>query len=77
MKRNLTIQLDEDVVKAARILAARRETSISRLVTTEIERLVEGDSRYHSAAAMARSHLDTGFHLGGGPLPHRSELYDR
>jgi predicted HicB family RNase H-like nuclease len=36
-ERNLTIQLDESTVKKARVVAARRSISISRLVSEEIE----------------------------------------
>ena len=77
MKRNLTVQLDETVVRSARVIAARRAMSISRLVAAEIEALVEKDDSYQRAAAAARAHLDKGFHLGGAPLPKRVDLYDR
>jgi Family of unknown function (DUF6364) len=31
-RRNLTVQLDEDVIRQAKVLAARRGTSVSGLV---------------------------------------------
>jgi len=77
MKRNLTVQLDEAVVQSARVIAARRATSISRLVASEIEALVRNDESYQRAALSARAHLKKGFHLGGAPLPQRAVLYDR
>ncbi len=77
MKRNLTIQLDETVIDSARVIAARRAMSISRLVAMEIELLVEKDDSYQRAQAQARAHLEKGFHLGGVTLPKREELYDR
>jgi hypothetical protein len=76
-KRNLTIQLDDSTVRSVRVLAARRSTSISRLVADEIERLVREDAGYERAAAVALNHLHRGYHLGGGRLPARSELHER
>ena len=37
-KRNLTVQLDEDVIQQAKVLAARRGTSVSTLVAAELSR---------------------------------------
>lgn len=76
MKRNLTVQLDEETVRKARILAARRSTSVSRLVGDEIARLVSEDDAYQRAHRVALDHLEKGFHLGGGPLPERDSLHD-
>ena len=77
MKRNLTVQLDEGTIRKARVLAARRSTSVSRLVAGEIERLVAEDEAYHRAEAQALAHLDRPFKLGGGPLPDRESLHAR
>ncbi len=77
MKRNLTVQLDEETVKKARVLAARRSTSVSKLVAQEIERLVGADEAYQRAKSIALAQLDRGFHVGGGALPARSSLHDR
>ena len=48
-KRNLTIHLDDDVIHRAKVTAARRGTSVSGLVTMELERLVAADERYDAA----------------------------
>jgi hypothetical protein len=77
MKRNLTVQLDEATIGKARVLAARRSTSVSRLVADEITRLVEDDDRYHRARVIALRQLNRGFHMGGGPLPDRESLHER
>jgi len=77
MKRNLTVQLDEETVAKARVLAARRSTSISKLVALEIDKLVGEDDTYQRARAVALTHLSRGFHLGGGALPDRDVLHDR
>ena len=77
MKRNLTVQLDEEIVRKARVLAARRSTSVSKLVAGEIQKLVGEDVSYQRAKAVARAHMNKGFHLGGGPLPGRDALHER
>jgi len=76
-RRNLTVQLDEDVIRMARVLAAERSTSISKLVADEIERLVGDKERYEQAKQHALREMRVGYHLGGGPYPRREELYDR
>ena len=56
MKRNVTVQLDEDVIAKVKVLAAQRGTSISGLVSAEITRLSEQKERYDRArrAALAQ-----------------------
>jgi hypothetical protein len=56
MKRNVTVQLDEDVIAKVKVLAAQRGTSISGLVAAEITRLSEQKERYERArqAALAQ-----------------------
>jgi len=77
VKRNLTVQLDEATVKKARVLAARRSTSVSKLIAHEIERLVGEDETYQRAKSIALAQLSNGLHLGGGPLPDRDSLHER
>jgi len=77
VKRNLTVQLDEETVAKARLLAARRSTSVSKLVAQEIDKLVGKDDAYRRARTVALAHLNRGFHVGGGALPVRASLHDR
>ena len=77
MKRNLTVQLDEDTVAKAKVLAAKRSTSVSKLVAHEIHRLVGEDDAYQRAKSTALAQLDRGFHLGGDDLPDRDTLHER
>lgn len=76
-KRNLTIQLDAEILRKARVLAAQRSVSLSRLVAQELERLVVDEDQYQAACRQALVDLNAGFHLGGGPLPLREELHSR
>ena len=77
--RNLTLRLDADLYKSIKVLAARRDTSISALVTDTISDLVEEETGYARARARALDLLAEGFDLGTrGRVPwSRDSLHDR
>lgn len=78
MQRNLTVRLEEDTIHKARILAAKRATSISKLVAAEIDRLVREDEAYEQARVEALADLESAFDLGSeGRLPPREATYGR
>ena len=77
MKRNITVQLDETTVQKARVAAAKRGSSISRLLAEQIEVLARQDDDYDRAMHDALAELERGYDLGGGPYPVRDEVYDR
>jgi hypothetical protein len=76
-KQNLTIRLDRQTIRMAKILAARRSTSISGLLARQIEILVGEEEAYERAERQAISLLDQGFHLGGIIRASRDELHER
>lgn len=76
-KQNVTISLSRPVLKKAKILAARRETSISGLLADQIESLVGQEEAYERAERQARALLDQGFHMGGATPVNRDELHER
>ncbi len=74
--KNVTITLDEQVAQWARILAAKRHTSVSRLVGELLrERMLE--ARGYEAAM--KQYLSTGPRplKKTGKYPTRGELHDR
>jgi len=75
-KQNLTVHLDRETIRRAKILAARRGTSVSAMVASHIKEVVQADDAYESARRAALDLLDPGFHLGGG-RPNREELHER
>jgi len=77
MKQNITLALDKELVRKAKVLAAERSTSVSRMLADEIERIVGERDRYEKAKVAAIAELRRGYHLGGGRLPSRDEIYDR
>lgn len=75
-RRNLTLQLDEDVIRRAKILAAKRGTSVSALLARELEHLVAQDVRYEEAWQRATEIMASSSPRGGRTC-RRDDLYDR
>ena len=76
-KQNLTISLDRQTIQKAKVVAARRSTSISGLVARQIEILVGEEEAYERAERQAMNLLDQGFHLGGVIRVSRDDLHER
>jgi hypothetical protein len=75
--RNITLSLDEDVLREARVIAAERGLSVSAFLRQELSRVVEHQRGYARARRSALARLQRGLSLGNGPLPSREELHDR
>ncbi|MGA8367208.1 MAG: hypothetical protein WB716_07825 [Candidatus Acidiferrales bacterium] len=76
-KQNVTVSLDRQTIQRAKIIAARRSTSISGLLAHQIEILVDEEEAYERAERQALNLLDQGFHLGGVVRASRDELHER
>lgn len=77
MKQNITISLDRELIRRARVVAARRDTSVSKLLASELARTVEEADTYERAHRQALTILNEGFHMGGQPLPPRDDFHER
>lgn len=77
MKQNVTVTLDRQTLRKAKILAAKQGTSISGLLAGQIEVLVGAEEAYENAERQALALLDQGFHLGGVIRASRDELHER
>ena len=77
MARNITLALDDHVLQAARVAAARRGVSLSALLRQQIERLGEQDEHYEAAHRAALAWMEQGASLGIARRPSRDELHDR
>jgi hypothetical protein len=75
--RNITLTLDEETLREARVLAAQRGLSVSAFLRRELAALVERQRGYAKARDAAVRRLRRGQSLGGGTLPSREELHDR
>lgn len=76
-KQNVTISLSRPTLRKAKVLAARRDTSISGLLAQQIEILVGEEEAYERAERQAIRLLDHGFHMGGVSPASRDELHER
>jgi len=76
-KQNVTVSLDRQTIQKAKVMAARRSTSISGLLARQIEVLLGEEEAYERAERQARALLEQGFHLGGVIRASRDELHER
>ena len=75
--RNVTIVLDDETARWARIEAARQDTSVSRLVGGLIREQMAREDRYERArrAYLAQPPMDISSHSGA--YPSREEIHRR
>jgi len=75
--RNVTVTLDEETARWARMEAARRDTSVSKLLGEILRERMSDEAAY--ASAMTRFLRQTpGRHREPErPLPSRDQLHDR
>ena len=76
-EQNVTISISRETVRKARILAAARSTSISGLLSEEIERLVGFEEAWEHAERSGLTLLEQGFHLGGLIVASRDQWHER
>ncbi|MDZ7804357.1 hypothetical protein [Thiohalophilus sp.] len=76
MKQNITLSIDKEILTRLKVLAARRSTSVTRLLTDELVQIAKKADRYEQGRRRALHALETGFHLGGQPAS-RDELHER
>ena len=60
MKRNITLRLDEELIRQAKVLAARESTTLNRLVARELSRLVGRDQVRERARRRALRAMEEG-----------------
>jgi hypothetical protein len=76
-KQNITLSLSKRTLQKARVLAAKRGTSVSGLLTQQVEELVSRDDDYQHAKAEALAMLRSGFGFSGIEHMTREEMHDR
>ena len=75
--RNVTITLDEKVARWARVRAADRETSVSRLVGEMLREKMLEEETYEAAMQQYLAALPRKLKKANVKYPQRHELYDR
>jgi len=77
VKQNITLSLDKDLIRKAKVISAKRRSSISNMLSQELQRIIESAEKYEVAKKKAISDLRTGYHLGGIITASREELHER
>jgi len=75
--KNVTVTLDEETARWARVEAARRETSVSRMLGDLLRRAMEGEEAYELAMERFFTQTPAAHRTDGRSLPTREELHDR
>jgi hypothetical protein len=75
--KNITITLDEETAAWARVHAAERGLSLSRMVGEMLQREMRGAREYDEAMRRFLSKRPVMLRLAGERFPTREELYDR
>jgi uncharacterized protein DUF6364 len=76
--KNITLAIDEDLLKAARRYAAARDTTVNGLVREYLTRIATEDDRVAKARAELLKLAEASeARLGPGWKWNREELYDR
>jgi hypothetical protein len=77
MKANITLKLDTELLREARILAAEEDTSISALLAARLEEIVRERKTYDRARKRALSRLREGIPMQWTRPRSRDELHER
>jgi hypothetical protein len=76
MSKNVTLRLDEAVLRKARHAAVEQDQSLSEWVADLVARATSERDRKQSARTSALNRMRRGLHLGGTPLS-KEELHGR
>ncbi len=77
MKRNITLKLDENLLRQARVMAAEEGSSVSALLAQRLELLVRERRGFVAARRRALARLGQGLDLRWSPPRSRDELHER
>jgi hypothetical protein len=76
-KSNITLKLDADLLREARVLAAEEDTSISAMLAARLEQIVRERQAYQRARKRALARLREGMDLRWTPAASRDEIHER
>ncbi len=77
--QNVTLSIPKDILQKAKLLAVKRGTSLSKLLSDALESLVSEEAGYTQAQRRHIAEMRRGYDLGtGGRSPaNRDELHER
>jgi hypothetical protein len=73
----VTLTLDADLLREARVLAAQGGTSVSGLIRDRLEELLRRNKAYEAARRRAVARLKAGYDLRWTASRSRDELHER
>lgn len=78
-KQNITLSIPKELLLRVKLMAVRRQTSVSGLMTKTLEKLVQQEDAYDRARRRHLQWLERGADLGTGGqvLTQREELHER
>jgi hypothetical protein len=75
--KNVTVTLDEETARWARLEAARREMSVSSLIRNLLQENMRQNHTYEVARRRYLSRPAQSLNKPGSPYPSRDEMHDR
>ena len=75
--QNITLSLPKTILRRMKILAAQRQTSVSRLLTQAVVNMLAEETEYEAARKRQTLLLEKGFNLGFRKPASRGELHER
>ena len=77
MKQNITLSLEKDLLRKAKLLAAKKDMSVTKLLSEQLNNVISEDDEYEAAKKRALTVLRKGLHLGSRITTKREELHER
>ena len=75
--KNVTVLLDDEVARWARVWAARHNTSVSKMLGELLAERMKEETGYEAAMKRFLSRRPTRLKQQGERYPHRDELHER
>lgn len=75
--QNITLSLPKPILRRVKILAVQRQSSVSRLLTQAVEKMLEEETEYEAARRRQTALLTKGFNLGFRKPASRDEIHER
>jgi len=75
--QNITLSLPKSTLRRVKLLAVQRRSSVSRLLTKAVEKILEEETDYETARKRQTALLEKGFNLGFHKPASRDELHER
>jgi hypothetical protein len=76
-RTNITLKLDADLLQAAKVLAVKKGTSVSALMTLKLEEAVKEQDDYQQAMKRAFALMKNSTGVGWQKPKSRDELHER